>query len=153
MLDDKVQILETCCNVVDIRDTLGDARQSGLANADVVYATRIQKERFAEETIEGYGAAFEINRALVDARCRPDVVVMHPLPRDARPGSHDLSADLDADPRLAIFRQTDNGIPIRMAIFAKLLGVDGLVPRSMRNATWTPPAYVGPEDSPFNALD
>ncbi len=132
-------------NVVEARDSLSH----GLADADIVYATRIQKERFAEETIEGYGAAFEINRALVDARCRPDVVVMHPLPRDARPGSHDLSPDLDADPRLAIFRQTDNGIPIRMAIFAKLLGVDGLVQRSMRNATWMAPAHIGPEDSPF----
>ena len=136
-------------NVVEVADSLAH----GLASADIVYATRIQKERFAEETIEGYGAAFEINRALIDARCRPDVVVMHPLPRDSRAGSHDLSADLDADPRLAIFRQTDNGIPIRMAIFAKLLGVDGLVQRSMRNATWTPPVHVGPEDTALAGLD
>jgi aspartate carbamoyltransferase catalytic subunit len=136
-------------NVVEVADSLAH----GLASADIVYATRIQKERFAEETIEGYGAAFEINRALIDARCRPEVVVMHPLPRDSRAGSHDLSADLDADPRLAIFRQTDNGIPIRMAIFAKLLGVDGLVQRSMRNATWTPPAHIGPEDTALAGLD
>ena len=72
-------------NVVEVRDSL-----HGLADADVVYATRIQKERFAEESIEGYGAAFEINRALVDRVCKPDVVVMHPLPRDSR-GAHDLS--------------------------------------------------------------
>ena len=129
-------------NVVEVRDSL-----QGLADADIVYATRIQKERFAEETIEGYGAAFEINRALVDRVCKPDVVVMHPLPRDSRTGSHDLSADLDGDARLAIFRQTDNGIPIRMAIFASLLGVDKLVQRSMRDASWTPPVHVGPEDS------
>jgi aspartate carbamoyltransferase catalytic subunit len=129
-------------NVVELRDSL-----DALADADIVYATRIQKERFAEETIEGYGAAFEINRARVDRVCRPDVVVMHPLPRDSRPGSHDLSADLDGDPRLAIFRQTDNGIPVRMAIFATLLGVDKLVQRSMRDAAWTPPLHIGPEDS------
>ena len=112
-----------------------------------------RRSGFLEESIEGYGADFEINRALVDACCRPDVVVMHPLPRDSRPGAHDLAADLDADPRLAIFRQTDNGIPVRMAIFAQLLGVDGLVQRSMRNAAWTPPTHVGPEDSPFHCLD
>ena len=135
-------------NVVELRDTL-----QGLADADIVYATRIQKERFAEEAIEGYGAAFEINRALVDRVCKPDVVVMHPLPRDSRPGSHDLAADLDGDARLAIFRQTDNGIPIRMAIFASLLGVDKLVQRSMRDAQWTPPTFIGPEDSPFHGLD
>ena len=42
---------------------------------------------------------------------------MHLLPRDSRPGAADLSVDLNRDPR-AIFRQTDNGIPVRMAIFA-----------------------------------
>jgi len=136
-------------NVVEIRDSLAGA----LADADIVYATRIQKERFAEESIEGYGAHFEINRALVEQACRPDVIVMHPLPRDSRPGSHDLAADLDGDARLAIFRQTDNGIPIRMAIFAQLLGVDRLVQRSMRDAQWTPPTHIGPEDSPFHGLD
>jgi aspartate carbamoyltransferase catalytic subunit len=130
-------------NVVEFRDALGP----GLADADIVYATRIQKERFAEETLEGYGASFQVNRALVDAHCAPDVVVMHPLPRDSRPGAFDLSTDLDTDPRLAIFRQTDNGIPVRMAIFAKLLGVDQLVQRSMRDAAWTPPAHIGPEDA------
>jgi aspartate carbamoyltransferase catalytic subunit len=135
-------------NVVEVRDSL-----PGLAQADIVYATRIQKERLVDESIEGYGAAFEINRALVDRVCKPDVVVMHPLPRDSRPGAHDLSADLDGDPRLAIFRQTDNGIPVRMAIFATLLGVDKLVQRSMRDAQWTPPAHIGPEDSPFHGLD
>ena len=135
-------------NVVEARDSL-----AGLADADIVYATRIQKERFAEESIEGYGAGFRIDRALVVRTCRPDVVVMHPLPRDSRPGSHDLDADLDGDARLAIFRQTDNGIPIRMAIFARLLGVDQLVQRSMRDAQWTPPTHLGPEDSPFHGLD
>lgn len=125
-----------------------------LAGADVVYATRIQKERFAhDEVLEGFGQAFAIDRALVDASCRKDVVLMHPLPRDGRPGSHDLSTDLDNDPRLAIFRQTDNGIPVRMAIFATLLGVDKLVSRSMRDAAWTPPSHIGPDDSSFHGLD
>jgi aspartate carbamoyltransferase catalytic subunit len=125
----------------------------GLGDADVVYATRIQKERFTEEPMEGYGSEFEINRSLIDSVCKPDIVIMHPLPRDSRPGSHDLNTDLNTDPRLAIFRQTDNGIPIRMAIFATLLGVDRLVQRSMRDATWLPPTHIGPDDSPFCGLD
>jgi aspartate carbamoyltransferase catalytic subunit len=112
-----------------------------------LYATRIQKERFGEEAIDGYGAEFEINQKLVNQACKSDVVIMHPLPRDGRPGSYDLSVDLNADPRLAIFRQTDNGIPIRMAIFAKLLGVDRLVQRSMRDVTWTTPPHIGPDDA------
>jgi aspartate carbamoyltransferase catalytic subunit len=132
---------------------LSNSPSRGLAGADVVYATRIQKERFTDEAIEGYDPGFEINRALVDAVCKPDTIIMHPLPRDGRPGAHDLSTDLNHDPRLAIFRQTDNGIPVRMAIFAALLGVENMVQRSMRDAGWIPPSAIGPDDSAFHGLD
>jgi len=121
--------------------------RTAVAGADVLYATRIQKERFTEEAIDGYDQRFEVNRALLDATGKADTVLMHPLPRDSRPGSFDLSVDLNTDPRLAIFRQTDNGIPVRMALFAQMLGVDGLVQRSMRDATWRSPAHVGPDDA------
>jgi len=117
-----------------------------LHTADVIYSTRIQKERLGEESIEGYDASFELNRAAIEAYCKSNVVIMHPLPRDGRPGSHDLSVDLDTDPRLAIFRQTDQGIPIRMAIFATLLGVAPLVQRSMRDSTWRSPRPLRPGD-------
>ena len=136
-------------HAVEVSATL----RQGLAGADVVYATRIQKERFSGETLEGYDADFEVNRALVDSVCAPDTVIMHPLPRDSRPGAHDLSVDLNHDPRLAIFRQTDNGIPIRMAIFAVLLGVEKRVQRSLRDAPWLPPSHIGPDDSAFHGLD
>ena len=79
---------------------------------------------------------FQINQALMDSVCGPDTLIMHPLPRDSRPGANDLSVDLNHDSRLAIFRQTDNGIPVRMAIFAVLLGVEKLVQHSMRDAAW-----------------
>ena len=125
----------------------------GLRGADVVYATRIQKERFADESFEGYTPEVQINQGLVDATCGKDTLIMHPLPRDSRPGANDLSTDLNHDPRLAIFRQTDNGIPIRMAIFAVLLGVDHLVQHSMRDTTWRPPAYLGPDDAVFHGID
>lgn len=128
----------------------------GLAGADVVYATRIQKERFEpkeQEQFEGYTPDFQIHQALIDAHCSPRTLVMHPLPRDSRPGANDLSTDLNHDPRLAIFRQTDNGIPVRMALFAVLLGVEDQVPRSMRDAGWRPPAAIGPDDAAFDALE
>jgi aspartate carbamoyltransferase catalytic subunit len=127
--------------------------QNGLRGADVVYATRIQKERFADESFEGYTPDFQINQALVDSVCGPDTLIMHPLPRDSRPGANDLSTDLNHDSRLAIFRQTDNGIPVRMAIFAVLLGVEKLVQHSMRDAAWRPPAYLGPDDAVFHGID
>jgi len=126
---------------------------TGLRSADVVYATRIQKERFTDESFEGYTPEFQINQALVDAACGRDTLIMHPLPRDSRPGANDLSTDLNHDPRLAIFRQTDNGIPIRMAIFAVLLGVEHLVQHSMRDAAWHPPAFLGPDDALFHGID
>ncbi len=127
--------------------------EDGLRGADVVYATRIQKERFAGEEIEGYTPEFQVRKALVDAVCKPDTILMHPLPRDGRPGANDLSVDLNHDPRLAIFRQTDNGIAVRMALFAVLLGVEHQVARSMRDAGWRSPSLVGPDDAVFDGLD
>ncbi|MDH6169828.1 aspartate carbamoyltransferase catalytic subunit [Variovorax boronicumulans] len=127
--------------------------EEGLRGADVVYATRIQKERFAGEEIEGYTPEFQIRKALVDALCKPDTILMHPLPRDGRPDANDLSIDLNHDPRLAIFRQTDNGIPVRMALFAVLMGVEHQVARSMRDAGWRSPAHIGPDDADFDGLD
>src|SRR5690606_17849230 len=114
--------------------------EQGLAGADVIYATRVQKERFSDEQLEGYTAASQVNKAIIDRYAKPDTIIMHPLPRDSREGAHDLSVDLNSDSRLAIFRQADNGIPVRMAIFAVLLGVEGLVQHSMRGVTWSPPA-------------
>ena len=124
-----------------------------LTGADVVYATRIQKERFADEAIEGYTPDFQINEALINQYCDARTIIMHPLPRDSRPGANDLSTDLNHDPRLAIFRQTDNGIPVRMAIFAVLLGVDKQVQHSMRDAAWRAPSHIGPDDALFDAID
>lgn len=120
---------------------------SGLKGADVVYATRIQKERFAEgEALEGYSADFQINLALVNATCGTHTVIMHPLPRDSRPDANDLSVDLNLDSRLAIFKQTDNGIAVRMAIFATLLGVQEQLQHSLRDVGWRVPVYLGPEE-------
>jgi len=125
----------------------------GVKQPDILYATRIQKERMSGEGIEAYPQSFRVDRALVAARCAADTVIMHPLPRDSTPGANDLSADLDRDPRLAIFRQTDSGIPVRMAIFAILLGVEHLVMRDLRDAPWTTPVRLGPKDAPFHRVD
>ena len=129
------------------------ALDEALKDVDVIYATRIQKERFADESFEGYTPDFQVNQNLLNTMCRPDTIVMHPLPRDSRPGANDLSTDLNHDSRLAIFRQTDNGIPVRMAIFAVLLGVDQLVQHSLRDAAWRSPSHIGPDDALFHGID
>ncbi|MDR3479944.1 MAG: aspartate carbamoyltransferase [Burkholderiaceae bacterium] len=126
--------------------------RSGLQDVDVLYATRIQKERFSGEEIEGYSTDLQVNLEMLDSACNPDTFVMHPLPRDSRAGANDLSTDLNRDPRLAIFRQTDNGIPVRMAIFAVLLGVENQIQASLRDATWKSPTHIGPYDAIFHRL-
>lgn len=134
-------------HVIDQTHSMTDIK-----GADVIYATRVQKERFSDEQLEGYSSDFQINKALIDQYGKEDVIIMHPLPRDSRDDAHDLSVDLNHDPRLAIFRQADNGIPVRMAIFAVLLGVENLVQHSMRDVTWSPPSHIGPEDAVFHGM-
>jgi aspartate carbamoyltransferase catalytic subunit len=125
---------------------------ASLKDADVLYATRLQRERFGEELGEGFSQSYQIDLATVNALCSAHTIIMHPLPRDGRDNARDLSNDLNHDPRLAIFRQTDNGIPIRMALFAMMLGVDHLIEASMRHARWRKPAFIGPDDAAFAGL-
>lgn len=125
----------------------------GLKGVDLVYATRIQKERFTDaETAFDYSTDFRVDGALVNRVCKPDVVIMHPLPRDSTASANDLSTDLNDDARLAIFRQTDAGIPTRMALFASVLGVADKVQASLRDANWYRPKYIGPKDATFYAI-
>jgi aspartate carbamoyltransferase catalytic subunit len=61
---------------------------------------------------------------------------MHPLPRDSRPDANELDNDMNDNPNLAIFRQADNGVLVRMALFASILGVDKEVDRYSRPISW-----------------
>ena len=61
---------------------------------------------------------------------------MHPLPRDSRSDARELDDDLNENPNLAIFRQTDNGVVIRMALFALILDVVDQVDASSREVGW-----------------
>ena len=61
---------------------------------------------------------------------------MHPLPRDSRLDANELDADLDTHPNLAIFRQTDNGLLVRMALFAMVLNVVDLVDDYAFDVRW-----------------
>ncbi|WP_210404851.1 aspartate carbamoyltransferase [Hahella sp. CCB-MM4] len=124
-----------------------------IKNIDVVYATRIQRERMLDgELTEGYSENFRINAALVNSLFDKNTVILHPLPRDSREGAFDLSDDLNADERLAIFRQTDNGVQIRMALFALVLGVENQIESSLRDSNWFRPQYIGKQDAKFTKL-
>ncbi|XGA81631.1 aspartate carbamoyltransferase [Halomonas sp. CH40] len=132
-------------HIVEQRDSLA----SDFSDLDVVYTTRIQRERFTDEmneSFQGLSQDYMVNRDFLDQRCSQSTIVMHPLPRDSRPGANDLNVNLNGDPRLAIFRQTDNGIPMRMAIFATLLQVDELIEKDMRPVRWFVPDQTGTLD-------
>ena len=111
--------------------------RAGIQGCDVVYATRIQSERIGDEILNlGHSGDFRLTRAILDACCGADTIVLHPLPRDSRDGAQDLAADVDDDPRVMIFRQSDYGVPTRMALFAHILGVEDRVESSLRSAGW-----------------
>lgn len=145
MPDELIDRAENAGHQVTQRDSLN----ADFNDVDVVYATRIQKERFTQEMMEGFSLSddFSVNRAFLDQHCSAQTIVMHPLPRDSRPGANDLNVDLNGDPRLAIFRQTDNGIPVRMAIFATLMGVDEIFERDLRPVQWQAPQKIGVDDA------
>lgn len=87
-----------------------------LSRADVVYQTRIQKERFATqaEYREARGV-YTIDRQSLDILPERSII-MHPLPR-----VDEIAPEVDADPRAAYFRQARNGVFIRMALLYQLL--------------------------------
>ena len=88
-----------------------------LPETDVLYVTRVQKERFAdladyESVAKAYVIDTEIMRSAKDR-----MIVMHPLPRVT-----EISLDFDDDPRAAYFRQMEYGLYVRMALLAMVLG-------------------------------
>src|SRR3989337_1593297 len=94
-----------------------DSLETVLPETDVLYVTRVQKERFENpaeyETVKG---AFVINPEIMQA-AKKEMIVMHPLPRVG-----EISPDFDDDPRAAYFRQMEYGLYVRMALLAMVLG-------------------------------
>ena len=111
--------------------------QAGIAHADILYVTRTQEERFpTQEEADKYKGLFRLNQTIYTENCEPNTVIMHPLPRDSRGDARELDDDLNENPNLAIFRQTDNGVVIRMALFALILDVADQVETSARDVNW-----------------
>lgn len=115
---------------VDMRDDIKDALDAAgisweeepdldaaMSTSDVVYQTRIQKERFSSEA-----EYLQVKGTYVISPSQMDVlpkhgIVMHPLPR-----VDEISVEVDADPRAAYFRQAKNGVYVRMALLKQLIG-------------------------------
>ena len=109
-----------------------------LVGADVVYATRVQRERMTEEVLANANISGNLlTRRILKKAGAAEIIIMHPLPRDSRMDSFDLSNDVDDLPGLSIFRQTDNGVLIRMAIFLTALGCSSdMVKATTKQRPW-----------------
>jgi aspartate carbamoyltransferase catalytic subunit len=88
-----------------------------LGETDVLYVTRIQKERFANlDDYEAVKGSYVISPETL-SHAKSDMVLMHPLPRVG-----EISEAVDSDPRAAYFRQVEYGMYVRMALLAMVLG-------------------------------
>lgn len=115
---------------------LTDAIEGNLA-CDVIYQTRIQQERFASrDEADLYRGHFSLNKEIYTQYCKKNTVIMHPLPRDSRPEANELDDDLNDLDNLAIFRQAQNGVLVRMALFALTLGVENTLTQYEKPITW-----------------
>jgi aspartate carbamoyltransferase catalytic subunit len=111
--------------------------EAGLNDNDTVYLTRIQEERFTTKLeADIYRGRFRLNQSIYTRYCQPNTVIMHPLPRDSREEANELDSDLNQHPSLAIFRQTDNGVVVRMALFALVLDVADKIDDSATDVGW-----------------
>ena len=89
-----------------------------LGKLDVLYVTRIQKERFPDiEDYKKVAGAYRINTELLQ-HAKSKMRIMHPLPR-----VDEISPDVDETKHAAYFRQAFNGVPVRMALLEQLIGV------------------------------
>lgn len=133
MPEELVEELQQAGHQVEISSELTNS----ISHVDIVYSTRIQEERFTtKEEADLYRGRFRLNQAIYTQFCEPNTVIMHPLPRDSRSEANELDNDLNQNPNLAIFRQADNGILVRMALFALILDVVNEVDRHARPVNW-----------------
>ena len=88
-----------------------------IAEADVLYVTRVQKERFTDLAAYERVRDFYVVDEELMAKAKERMIVMHPLPR-----VNEIAYTVDSDPRAAYFRQMRNGMYIRMAVLAAVLG-------------------------------
>ncbi|MGD8174709.1 aspartate carbamoyltransferase [Marinimicrobium sp. ARAG 43.8] len=117
--------------------TVTEDLPSSISRVDIAYSTRIQEERFdSKEEADRYRGRFRLNQSIYTQYCEPNTVIMHPLPRDSRQEANELDNDLNQNPNLAIFRQADNGVVVRMALFALVLDVVDQVDKQARDVNW-----------------
>ncbi len=117
------EILRMPKDVLDVVNSTGHSYQETedvhdcISDVDVLYVTRVQKERFTDLAVyEEVKDHYVVDPALM-SKAKERMIVMHPLPR-----INEISYAIDNDPRAAYFDQMRNGMYIRMALLAAVLG-------------------------------
>ncbi|MBW3082740.1 aspartate carbamoyltransferase [Bifidobacterium phasiani] len=108
------------CSYVEVRDLV-----SVIGDLDALYMTRVQKERFFnEDDYLRLRDTYILDESKL-ALARPEMAVLHPLPR-----VNEIAVEVDDDPRAAYFEQVKNGMLMRMALMSSVIGDDlpGYVP-------------------------
>lgn len=91
--------------------------EEGIKQADVLYVTRLQRERFTDMSeYERLKDDFILTKKLLETADKDDITIMHPLPR-----VNEVDHEVDGLPNAAFFRQAQNGVPVRMALLYLLL--------------------------------
>jgi aspartate carbamoyltransferase catalytic subunit len=105
------------CKELGVEPTSTTNLEKAIKEADVLYATRIQKERFpdAEEYNRVVGS-YKVDNTLLQEG-KDDLIVMHPLPRVV-----EIDPEVDATKHALYFKQAFNGVPVRMALLSLILG-------------------------------
>ena len=89
-----------------------------IGKADILYMTRVQRERFADPLeYEKVKNVYILRNAML-ANAKENMRILHPLPR-----VNEISVEVDDDPRAAYFTQVQNGVYVRMAVILTLLGI------------------------------
>jgi aspartate carbamoyltransferase catalytic subunit len=95
-----------------------DSLEKVMGDLDILYMTRVQKERFFnEEDYIRLKDSYILNAEKMES-ARKDMMVLHPLPR-----VNEIALEVDADPRAAYFKQAKYGMYVRMALLSSILGV------------------------------
>ncbi|BES80851.1 aspartate carbamoyltransferase [Pyrodictium abyssi] len=91
-----------------------------LGELDVLYVTRIQRERFPDpREYEKVRGSYRVTRELLERGAKPELRVLHPLPR-----VDEIAANVDSSRYAAYFLQARNGVPVRMALLSLILGAE-----------------------------
>jgi len=99
------------------RLTVEEDVKRAVGDADVLYVTRVQKERFSDEDeYRAVAGSYRVDSRLL-AGAKPRLIVMHPLPR-----AGEVAPEVDATPHAAYFRQAFLAVPVRMALLNEVLG-------------------------------